>query len=419
MVVKNDSKILRVLFVSHDSGMAGAQTTLFTLLEGIDRLRVSPYLILPDVGDLGRVAMNAKVSVASRQLVHWLPCVADVRPAERWHHIRRFFANFRTRVWAIAQIIEREAIDAVYTNTVTCVEGAVAARLTGRPHIWHIHEPISGNTELSPLLPEFMYIAAIKRLSAHVIFPSHSLATSYPALGSKATVINNGLSLPATRDRRESRAEVAAKLSIDTSRHWVAVVGAIQPRKDHDTFLKAAADVLRHRQDVHFIIVGTGAEYLVRTLQDKVQSGGLSANITMAGRWIGEISIVLAAMDVLVISSEQESFGLTAIESLAVETPVVATRCGGPEEIIDDGHDGLLVAVKDASSMAKAILTLVENPAVRRCFGEAGRRKVIERFSAERYCGDVVRVISSVVDTAESWKGNLTHGDAANEQEAI
>lgn len=387
---------LRILFVSHDGGMAGAQQTLLTLLEGLDRNLFHPYLVVPYEGELAEQVSKMGIPVTIRQILHWAPCVANVRHSERWPHLWRSLKSARARTWAIASLIERHAIDLVYTNTVTCVEGALAARMTGKPHVWHIHEPLAGNSELMPLLPMWLYSAVIRLLSTRIIFPSYALAQSYPTLRSKGSIVHNGLRLPSKRDRASARTEVAAWLGIDPAKQWVAVVGAIQPRKDHYTFLGAAKTVLGNIDGVHFLIIGSGAQHLTKQLQEQVRVMGLADRVSLAGRWPGSIDTVLSAIDVLVISSEQESFGLTAIESLAVETPVVSTRCGGPEEIIEDGKNGYLVNVKNAPALGNAILSLLNDPLARRRFGEAGRVRVTSMFTQELYVAAIQNVLRDV-----------------------
>ena len=106
---------------------------------------------------------------------------------------------------------------------------------------------------------------------------------------------------------------------------------------------------------------------------------------------------LLAGIDILVVSSEQESFGLTIIEALAMETPVVSTRCGGPEEIIKDGATGLLVKVKDNVDMAKAIIHLLNDPPFASNIGVAGRQDVLSRFSEKQYISGIQQVIEDTI----------------------
>ena len=376
---------IRILFVSHDGGMAGAQQTLLTFLEGLDRTLIAPHLVVPYLGELSMRVSELDIPVTTRDLLHWAPCVGDPRQFNKWSHFWRSLKSIRARAWSIAALVERHSIDLIYTNTVTCVEGAIAARMTGKPHVWHIHEPLLGNSELKPLYPMWFYSLAINHLSTHIIFPSHTLAKCYPALRSKASVVHNGLRMPLKFDREPARKEIAAWINIDTSKQWVAIVGAIQPRKDHYTFINAAKIILEKCDNAHFLIVGTGSQYFTQQLKKQIQETGIAERITLAGRWPGSISTLLSAVDVLAISSEQESFGLTAIESLAVGTPVVSTRCGGPEEIIDDEKNGYLVDLKNSPALGQAILELLRDPKTRQRMGEAGRAKVESMFGQENY----------------------------------
>ncbi len=80
--------------------------------------------------------------------------------------------------------------------------------------------------------------------------------------------------------------------------------------------------------------------------------------------------------------SESESFSNTCFDASAAGLPVIATRCGGPEEIIDDGHTGFLVPVGDVAAMADRMAWLLDHPEQAQTMGEAGRALIGDRFSA-------------------------------------
>ena len=382
-----------VLFVSHDTGMWGAQRTLLTLLSGINRRQYSPLLIVPYEGLMSRMAAEFGIPVFVKQLVHWVPGSFVKSRRQCIRHLYRFFLTLHQRCRALERLIVDHEIDLVYTNTVTCVEGAIAARRAGIPHVWHIHEPITRNSELSPLLPYWCYLAAIKFLSRSVIFPSRALAQDYPRLVRKASIVYNGLPSTPLRDRFNAQTQVMKDLGIDTGAKIVAVVGGLHERKDHLTFLAAAAKVAQTVENVVFLIVGSGRESYTNLLRQRIQDLQLDSKVRLLGWWQGDIHDLLAAIDVLVISSEQESFGLTAIEALAMETPVVATRCGGPEEILVDGETGLLVPVKDPCALADAIVRLLMGPELARRMGKKGRIHILECFGLDRYVHGIQRVI--------------------------
>jgi len=114
---------------------------------------------------------------------------------------------------------------------------------------------------------------------------------------------------------------------------------------------------------------------------------------------VATIEDVLAHVDLFLLPSEIESFGLAALEALSCEVPVIASRVGGLPEVIRDGENGYLRPVGDVDGMAAAAIELLRDEDRRRAFGVAGRRWAIESFSRHdvvaRYRALYERVIGS------------------------
>src|SRR2546422_6231098 len=91
----------------------------------------------------------------------------------------------------------------------------------------------------------------------------------------------------------------------------------------------------------------------------------------------------LCASDVLLLPSEQESFGLAALEAMACEVPVVASRVGGLPEVVDDGETGFLSAVGDVDKMAEDAVRLLTDKKLRREMGKRARISAISRYSTD------------------------------------
>jgi len=103
----------------------------------------------------------------------------------------------------------------------------------------------------------------------------------------------------------------------------------------------------------------------------------------------------------LVSPSLYEGFGLPAAEAMACGTPVVATRAGAFPEIIEDGASGSLVSPGDEKALAAAIRTMLENPVRCRSMGDAGARRIRERFSWQRSAEAMLSLYEEVL---HSWK---------------
>jgi N-acetyl-alpha-D-glucosaminyl L-malate synthase BshA len=150
--------------------------------------------------------------------------------------------------------------------------------------------------------------------------------------------------------------------------------------------VKRLADVVevfrRVREQVpcRLALVGDGPER-AEALR-RLSSAGLAEATTVLGT-LDRVERVLWQADLLLLPSEEESFGLAALEALACGAPVIATRVGGLPEVVPDGEAGLLFAVGDTAGMAAGALRLLRDEAERRRMSEAGRRWAISRFDRE------------------------------------
>jgi glycosyltransferase involved in cell wall biosynthesis len=96
-----------------------------------------------------------------------------------------------------------------------------------------------------------------------------------------------------------------------------------------------------------------------------------------------------ALFDALVLPSANEGTPVVAIEALAAERPVVATRVGGVPDVVTEGEDGFLLAVGDIDGIADALARLARDPELRKRMGESGRERVLPRYRVERLVDDV------------------------------
>jgi len=102
--------------------------------------------------------------------------------------------------------------------------------------------------------------------------------------------------------------------------------------------------------------------------------------------------------DILVNPSFSESFGMTLIEAMSCQIPVVATRVGGMTEIIKEDETGILVELGDAIGLANAIILLLSNENLRKLMGKAAYKRVIEFFSWDESAKDLLRLYRNVCE---------------------
>ena len=109
-----------------------------------------------------------------------------------------------------------------------------------------------------------------------------------------------------------------------------------------------------------------------------------------------------AACDLVVAPSRYESFGLTALEAMIFAKPCIASDVGGLPEVVADRETGLLVPPDDPEALAAALLRLINDEALRRVMGAAGRRRYEARFTAEKMAQAACAWFSSVVAAGRS-----------------
>jgi len=132
------------------------------------------------------------------------------------------------------------------------------------------------------------------------------------------------------------------------------------------------------------LIVGEGPERA--TLQKKARDLGVDEHIL----WLGarpqeQVFQLYSIMDLFVMPSLYEGFGLTAVEAMAAGLAVVGTRIEGLSEIIEDGLSGYVVPVADDRELAKAMVSVLSRPDLARSMGQRGRERANALFSMEQF----------------------------------
>jgi N-acetyl-alpha-D-glucosaminyl L-malate synthase BshA len=132
-----------------------------------------------------------------------------------------------------------------------------------------------------------------------------------------------------------------------------------------------------------------GAEALAREY-------GLADDVLFVGQ-VPDIANYLSVADLLLVPSETESFGLAALEAMACEVPVIATRVGGLPEVIRDGETGFLVELGDLKQMAQRAIEILSDEKLQREMGRRGRQWAIDQFNTERVIPQYERLYQRVI----------------------
>ena len=284
-------------------------------------------------------------------------------------------------------IARRVGADLLHTNMEVLLEGALAAALLKKPHVLHYR----GNTLDRPKLVFDALVAAWTRGADHVYCISGATAELFRRRGhqDKVEVLYNPVDLASFGAARSSD-EVRQTLGALAGQQLIGTVGRIHPRKDLETFIRAAAIVASTVPTAHFVVVGAAEADVEKSYQERldqlVRELHLEDRLTFAGAR-RDIPAVMRALDLFVLTSRHEGFGRVVAEAMAAARPVVVTEEGALPELVEGGQAGLCAAPGDAEGFARQILRLLGNAEVAAALGRraaAAARKFDAETIAER-----------------------------------
>jgi glycosyltransferase involved in cell wall biosynthesis len=212
-------------------------------------------------------------------------------------------------------------------------------------------------------------IAVSRDLSIYIesrrLFPSRSI-----------DVIYNGID--PERYGKRVRQSLRTQLNIPDDAVIIGSLGNIRPAKSYETLISAVSLLKNPR--LHFVVAGHKKSDLMEVLQDQMRRLGVASHIHFIG-FYDNTPEFLSQLDMFVLSSSSEGFSIATIEAMAAGLPVIATRCGGPEEIIDHQRTGYLVPVGSPEQLAEAINYLLTNPLVAQDLARKGVMHMRDTFS--------------------------------------
>jgi glycosyltransferase involved in cell wall biosynthesis len=223
--------------------------------------------------------------------------------------------------------------------------------------------------------------AIVRRGSGKVIFVSERLRDHLQArlrlTASHCAVIANGVDTEEFRPDRDR--SLRAELGLSDGTALIGAIGNVRQPKAYDVLIRAARALLDRSQRFHMVIAGDCANALGTQLQQLSRELGTERNVTFLGLR-PDVSRILNNLDVFALSSDTEGFSIACIEAMACGVPVVATRSGGPEQILEGGA-GLLVPTADPAALALAVEKVLSSKQLAAELTAQAMRRVRDRYS--------------------------------------
>ncbi|UPU37768.1 glycosyltransferase [Geomonas paludis] len=373
---------MRVLHTIDTTGPGGAESVFLDLIRSLDKNTFQAFVVIRGKGWV------------SQQLEH--------------EGITPIFLNSKGRfnfnyLWQLVLLIKKHKIDVIQShllgsNLYCCLAGL----FTRVPVIstFHGFVDIKRNDKFARLKSLIINLGSSK-----VVFVSQCLkdyfVTNYGLNNSKATVIYN--SVDTSIYRKNPDVSVRLDLHLPTNSMLVGALGNIRPAKGYDSLLKAARIVVDNYPNTYFAVAGEGKGEIFEKLVDLKQELGLNNNFFFIGHHSNPAKF-LNNLDIFVLSSLSEGFSISTIEAMASSLPIVATKCGGPEEIISDDIDGVLAGAGNPRDIADAIMMLLASAELRGQIAKNASLTANAKFSNQAMIGNYSTLYTSFEDRFRRWR---------------
>jgi glycosyltransferase involved in cell wall biosynthesis len=241
-------------------------------------------------------------------------------------------------------------------------------------------------------------------------FLSHAIKEAFPR--AKTYVLPNALlpnrnflSLKRTPDKRESFRKYFSLPPFPKDIVLIGSMGRLSREKGVEDLLEAI--ILLKHLPLQFFIAGKG--HLQSSLYKTVQKEGLQKKVHFLG-FLDEEAMkeFFSGIDIFVLPSRQETFGMAALEAMSAGLPIIATKAGGIPEVVQEKKTGILVPERNSRALAEAIQKLSQQPKKQKSMGNEGRETVKNLFSIEMYTDRAIHFLLKNVPT-KSIEKTVTH----------
>lgn len=288
--------------------------------------------------------------------------------------------RIKPRAAALRRALAAGGFELLYMNNqpASNLEGYLAGEAAGLPVVQHCRiEPTLSAKE----------VAVVNRVVTRIICVAQGVADVLAAqhvAESRLRVVYNAI---------DSRAPLPAPVELPaTVGPWViGTVGQLTARKGVHHLLQAVATLKAEGLPVSCLILGEGPQRL--ELESAVSQLGIAGQVSFLGFQSAPLAWV-QVMDVCVLCSSKEGLPRVVLEAMLASKPVVGSDVTGTRELIVNEESGLLYAYGDVPALTAALRRLLHDAPLRQTMGEAGRRRVVQRFSIDAYVAGVAQVLA-------------------------
>jgi glycosyltransferase involved in cell wall biosynthesis len=287
-------------------------------------------------------------------------------------------------IFKLKKFLSQNNIDVIHTHLSNDLWVLVPAlKLSGSKAKLTLSKGLESGVSKKDLFHRFLYNRVDKIIAVSNFIKSNVLKTC-PVDESRVMVIPDAIQLEKYNPDLFDKKNVKKELGFDESQIIIGMVGRMSPGKGHEILFESARRLMNSdwKNKIKFLVVGGasfGEEDYEKKLLADAEKYGLKEIMEFTG-FQSNTPYYLSAMDILAFPSNEESFGGTLLEAMAMKLPVAASDSGGVPDIVINGVTGLLIPRNNPDALTKALIQLIENKELRDTMGNNGRKRVEQHF---------------------------------------
>jgi glycosyltransferase involved in cell wall biosynthesis len=384
-------KNANVLMVGHSGDMYGASRSLIKLVRILNE-NYNVYVLLPDSGSLSG---ELKAILPAERILLNEDLYIFTRKSFRLKYIVSTLVRFFRNLIFIRKIILKYDINIIHTNSGVVPAPAMAARITGRKHIWHIREWFGDFKRFWPF-----YSAYITRFSDKVVCVSKTMADQFNG-NKKVMSIYNGFEIP----KIPTEISLPEKLqqSLNEADLVLGCTSRIRLIRKGQEYLIEAIGIVSQRtgKNIQSILIGDyvpGYEWQKENITALIEKYHLEDRIHFMGHKANPLPYY-KLFDVFVLpSGEPEPFGGVIMEAMSLGLPVIGSNAGGTTEQIADAQNGYLFENKNAEDLANKIELFLNDPSSIKLFGNCSKERIEKYFSLDLHKDNILKLYEDIIN---------------------
>ena len=381
---------LKILFITHYSGMYGANQSLCTLiLELRNNYNVRPVVLLRNEGPVCNFLRQNSINYHVIHFYWWVN--SDQGFFQKALNLRKQFRNHFIEK-KVEKIIHNENIDLLYSNSITVNLGAVLHNKLKIPHIWHIRENLA-SYDLKFSLGDKISVKIIRKGADRFIVISNYLLVVYKNLFLEGLVIRiyNGIPL-------DSFTSITNNIKRDTSNINLCLSGIVCDQKNQMDALMAIRILVKEKgyTNIRLHLIGGAKEDYLKKVSEYIDLERLKDNILYHGHQ-DDVHDLLSRMDIGLMCARDEAFGRVTVEYMLHRLPVIASNSGANPELVIPGISGDLYELNNPFDLACKIEKYLFKPELIEKTGTIAYEFAKTNFSSEKNTREIYRVIEDVM----------------------